>query len=467
MKRIFPAGLLALCMVVAGSMTPALPQAPSKAPAKAAQPARPKPITVSFQQFTLKNGLRVILSEDHTAPTYSIVVNYDVGSRNERPGRSGFAHLFEHMMFQGSKNIGKGEHFILVENYGGGVNGTTNNDRTVYFETLPSNQLDLGLFLEADRMRALNVTQENLDNQRKAVQEERRLRIDNQPYGPTFLAVDDMAYDNFAYKHSVIGSMEDLNAATLGDVQEFFRIYYAPNNAVLVVVGDIKIPEALAKVKKYFEDIPSQPKPPAVELSEPTQTAERRKTLEDKFARAPLLYIFYKIPPGETKDWYALDVAGDVLVRGQSSRLFQKLVREKRVATGVSGGPDLRRGPSLFTFSVQLTPNATPEEVEKLIYEEVERLKNEPVSEAEIKKIYMQNRRSLAQQFQGTLARAFTLSEAAVNFGDPSLVNKRLEKLAAITAEDVQRVARTYWTEQRRNVLLTVPKPQAAAGGNQ
>jgi predicted Zn-dependent peptidase len=435
MKRIFPVGLLALCVVVAGVMTPALPQAPAKAPAKAAQPAGPKPITISFQQFTLKNGLRVILSEDHSAPTYSIVVNYDVGSRNERPGRSGFAHLFEHMMFQGSKNVGKGEHFILVENYGGGANGTTNNDRTVYFETLPSNQLDLGLFLESDRMRALNVNQENLDNQRKAVQEERRLRIDNQPYGPTFLAVDELAYDNWAYKHSVIGSMEDLNAATLEDVKEFFRIYYA--------------------------------KPPAVDLSEPTQTAERRKTLEDKFARAPLLYIFYKIPPGETKDWYALDVAGDVLVRGQSSRLFQKLVRDKRVATGVSGGPDLRRGPSLFTFSVQLTPNATPEEVEKLIYEEVEKLKSEPVSEAEIKKIYMQNRRSLAQQFQGTLARAFTLSEAAVNFGDPSLVNKRLEKLAAITAEDVQRVARTYWTEQRRNVLLTVPKPQAAAGGNQ
>ena len=440
-------------------------QAPAKAPTKApaAKPAGPRPITISFTQQTLKNGLRVILSEDHSAPTYSIAVNYDVGSRNEKEGRSGFAHLFEHMMFQGSKNVGKGEHFILVENNGGGVNGTTNNDRTLYFETLPKNQLDLGLFLEADRMRALNVNQENLDNQRKAVQEERRLRIDNQPYGPTFLAIDELAYDNYAYKHSVIGTMEDLNAANLQDVQDFFRTYYAPNNAVVVLVGDFVSAEALAKVKKYFEEIPSQPKPPAVDMSEPPASGERRKTMEDGFAQQPRLDIFYKIPRGNTDDWYALDIAGDVLVRGQSSRLYQKLVREKQVATGVFGGPDSRRGMSLFSFAVALRPTAKPEDVEKMIYEEVERLKTEPVSEGELKKISMQNRRQRAQQMQSTLARAVALSEAAIAYNDPNVVNTIEKRQNAVTAKDVQRVAQTYWTEKNRSVITTLVKPKAPA----
>src|SRR5438552_2952165 len=230
---------------------------------------------IPFKQHKLKNGLTVILSEDHTAPTYSIAVTYNVGSRDERRGRTGFAHLFEHMMFQGSENVGKGEHFILIDNNGGDMNGTTNADRTNYFQTLPANQLDLGLFLEADRMRSLAVNQANLDNQRNAVQEERRLRIDNQPYGKTFEAVLDTAYDNFAYKHSTIGSMEDLNAATIGDVTEFFKIYYAPNNAVITLVGDFKTEEALAKIQKYFEAIPSQPTPPVPNVTEPEQKGER------------------------------------------------------------------------------------------------------------------------------------------------------------------------------------------------
>jgi zinc protease len=201
----------------------------AKAPAEARSATK-----IPIQQFKLKNGLRVVLSEDHSAPTYSICVTYDVGSRDEQPGRTGFAHLFEHMMFQGSEKVGKGEHFILIENNGGGMNGTTNADRTNYFETLPSNQIDLGLFLEADRMKSLAVNQANLDNQRNAVKEERRLGVDNQPYGHTSEALLGTAYDNFAYKHTTIGSMEDLDAASLDDVKNFFRIYYAPNNAVLV-----------------------------------------------------------------------------------------------------------------------------------------------------------------------------------------------------------------------------------------
>ena len=194
----------------------------------------------------------MLLAEDHSAPTYSICVTYNVGSRDEKPGRTGFAHLFEHMLFQGSENVGKGEHFILIQNNGGSANGTTNSDRTNYFETLPANQLELGIFLEADRMRAPAITQANFDNQRLTVQEERRQSYDNRPYGKTYEAVIDLAYDNFAYKHSTIGSMEDLNAATIEDATAFFRTYYAPNNAVLALVGDFKTDVALAFDQKIL-----------------------------------------------------------------------------------------------------------------------------------------------------------------------------------------------------------------------
>ena len=207
---------------------------------------------LEFRDVKLDNGLRVILVPDHSAPVYAIDVCYNVGSRNERPGRTGFAHLFEHMMFQGSENIGKGEHFMLVLNNGGGMNGTTNEDRTTYFEELPKNQLDLGLYLEADRMRALNITQANLDNQRNAVQEERRQGIDNQPYGRAQLDMDNLSYDNFAYKHSTIGSMTDLNAATLQDVSDFFRIYYAPNNAVLTLVRRFQSGRSAGESQEIF-----------------------------------------------------------------------------------------------------------------------------------------------------------------------------------------------------------------------
>jgi predicted Zn-dependent peptidase len=430
----------------------------------AQQAAKPRGVQVAFKEHKLKNGLRVILSEDRSAPTVSISVNYDVGSRNERQGRTGFAHLFEHMMFQGSKNVGKGEHFILVFNNGGNMNGTTNTDRTIYFETAPSNQLDLLLYLEADRMRALNITKENLDNQRHAVQEERRLRVDNQPYGKTFETISETVYDNFAYKHSVIGSMADLEAATVEDVAEFFKTYYAPNNAVVALVGDFSSADALAKIKKHFEDIPGQPKPPAVDMTEPTQTAERRKSLEDGFARLTRLDIIYKVPPANTPDWYALDVAGAVLLRGQSSRLFQKLVREKQVALGVFGGPSGARGTATFSFVVQLSPRGRAEDVEKMIYEEVERMKTEAVSQAEVDKIRMQYRRTRVQSLQGTLGRAIELAENAVAYNDPGLINTQLEKFAKVTPADIQRVAQTYWKETNRTVIITVPKPQARPG---
>src|ERR1700722_17147669 len=293
---------------------------------------------LEFRDVKLDNGLRVILAPDHSAPVYAIDVCYNVGSRNERPGRTGFAHLFEHMMFQGSENIGKGEHFTLVLNNGGGMNGTTNEDRTTYFEELPKNQLDLGLFLETDLMRALNIKQDKLDNQRNAVQEERRQGIDNQPYGRAQLDVDNLSYDNFAYKHSTIGSMTDLNAASIDDVKDFFRIYYAPNNAVLTLVGDFDPDEALVKIKKYFGAIPAQPTPPSVaaDLLDEPHYGERREVIYDPLARLPEIDIAYHIPAGNTPGNYAAKQLAIILGQGESSVFYQHLVKDQQLASQIS-----------------------------------------------------------------------------------------------------------------------------------
>ncbi len=328
----------------------------------------PKPLRIPIEQYKLDNGLRIVMSVDHSAPTYGISITYNVGSHNEHAGRTGFAHLFEHMMFEGSENVGKGEHMILVENNGGNMNGTTTEDRTNYFESFASNQLDLGLFLESDRMRSLAVNQANLDNQRNAVQEERRLSVDNQPYGETSEVLQGLIYDNFANKHSVIGSMQDLNAATIKDVQEFFRIYYAPNNAVLTLVGDFEPADALAKIKKYFGDIPAQPAPPVPDLAEPKQTAERTKTIEDPFAQVPRLDIAFKTPPGNTPDVYALDVLSTALGGGQSSRLYQTLVKDKELAVNVFCYIEEHKGPSTFNVVVLARPGKDLKEVEKAVY---------------------------------------------------------------------------------------------------
>src|ERR1700730_6831748 len=241
------------------------------------------PVT-PIEQFTLDNGLRVVLNEDHSVPVVSVAVYYDLGSRNEPEGRTGFAHLFEHMMFQGSENVPKAAHFQYISNAGGTMNGTTSSERTNYFETLPASQLPLALWLESDRMRSLSVTQENLDNQREAVKEEKRLRHANQPYVNGFLRLFEMCFRNHANAHSTIGSMEDLDAATVEDIREFFRIYYAPNNAVLSVAGDFDQAETRALIEKYFATIPSQPQPPPVDVNEPAEVADHQDTFLDKLA---------------------------------------------------------------------------------------------------------------------------------------------------------------------------------------
>ena len=428
--------------------------------------SQPKPLRIPIQQYKLDNGLRIVFSEDHTAPTYAISLTYNVGSHNERAGHTGFAHLFEHMMFEGSENVGKGEHMSLVANNGGNMNGATTEDRTNYFESFASNQLDLGLFLESDRMRSLAVNQANLDNQRNAVQEERRLGVDNQPYGETSEVLQALIYDNFANKHSVIGSMEDLNAATIKDVQDFFRIYYAPNNAVLTLVGDFQPADALAKIKKYFGDIPAQTTPPVPDLAEPQQTGERRKTIEDPFARTPRLDIAFKTPAGNTSDEYALDVLSSALGEGQASRLYQTLVKDKELAVNVFCYVDEHRGPSTFNITVLARPGKDLKEIEKAVYAEVERVRSEPIADWELEKIRMTDRRQTAQQLQSTLYRAYQIGEMASIFGDPNLINTRYDKIQSVGKQDIERVAKTYLTEANRTVVTTLPKPKAEAALN-
>jgi zinc protease len=420
---------------------------------------------IKFTETTLANGLRVIVSEDHAAPVYSIVVHYLVGSKDERKGRTGFAHLFEHMMFKGSENIGPGEHFMQVFINGGTMNGTTNKDRTLYFETLPSNQLDLGIFLEADRMKSLEITKENLDNQRNAVQEERRLGVDNQPYGRTFEAVDTLAYDNPAYEHSVIGSMEDLSAASVEDVASFFKTYYAPNNAVLAIVGDVETKTTLEKVRKAFEPIPSQPAPPKVDLTEPKQAKERRLQLDDPLARLARLDIVYKVPPRLTADDDALQVLGTVLSSGRSSRLFQKIVREQQLAPNVSAGRDGAIGPGLFRVIGTVAPGKTADALEAAIYAEIDRVKNGPIEEWEIEKARNNAKRGVVGGLTSSLQRAIQLAEFAASYSDTSLINQRVDRLMKVTAADVQRVARTYLVPENRTVVTTTPKSQIKSTG--
>ena len=420
-------------------------------------------VRVDFKETTLKNGLRVITVEDHSAPVIAVSITYNVGSRNERQGRTGFAHLFEHMMFKGSENVGSGEHFLLVFNNGGNMNGTTNEDRTNYFEALPANQLDLALFLEADRMKSLAITKDNLDNQRNAVQEERRLGVDNQPYGKSGEIQQELIYDNFAYKHTTIGSMEDLNAASVEDVAAFFKMYYAPNNAVLTLVGDFKTADALAKIRTNFESIARQPDPPPVDMTEPQQKAERRANVDDVLARAPRVDIAYKAVPGNTADFYALQVLSAALQSGQSSRLYQKLVKEKEMLTNVGGFMDEKRGVGALYSNATLRPNVKTEDVEAAIYAEIDRLKKEPIADWELQKAKNNTRRSFINNLQSSLIRAVTIGQYTVYYDEPGLINARLDKVSAVTKEDVQRVANKYLLDTNRTVVITMPKARTKA----
>jgi predicted Zn-dependent peptidase len=412
---------------------------------------------VPVERYTLPNGLRVVLSEDHSVPVVSVAVYYDVGSRNEREGRTGFAHLFEHMMFQGSENVPKAGHFQYVFNNGGTMNGTTSSERTNYFETLPSSQLPLALWLESDRMRSLKVTQENLDNQREAVKEEKRLSYDNRPYSNAFLRLNELVYRNHRNAHSTIGSMEDLDAATVEDVQEFFRVYYAPNNAVLTVCGDFDPAEARALVEKYFASIPAQAPPPPVDVSEPEEVAARAETYRDPFAQLPAIMLGWKVPARRTPDFYPLSLGTDLLLDGDSSRLYQRLVKEEESVVGIQGGMGERRGPStLYVFAIP-KPGHSTEEIRATISEEVARLADEGPTPGEMEKLRNTLLNDGVRSRQSTLFRAQRLAEYTLYDGDPNLFNTELERYLAVTPGEIRAAVSRYLLTDNHSVIEVVP----------
>lgn len=416
---------------------------------------------LKLEQFTLENGLRVVLNPENSIPVVSVAVYYDVGSRNEREGRTGFAHLFEHMMFQGSENVKKAEHFQFVSNAGGTMNGTTSSERTNYYETVPANQLPLALWLESDRMRSLAVTQENLDNQRSAVQEEKRLRYDNQPYGQVFDLINSMIFKNFANAHSTIGSMEHLDAATVEDVQEFFRVYYAPNNAVLVISGAFDPSEARDLVEKYFGTIPSQPKPPSLDVSEPTEVAQKYQKYEDKLAPLPAFLMGWKIPRRRTPEYNALYLAGKLLYDGDSSRLYQKLVKGDESIIQLFGFTDERRGPSSIFIGAIPKPDKDLNQIRLVITDEIKEIATNGVSDDEMQKLRNQLINDEVRSRQSSIGRAQAIAEYALYDGEPALINTELDELLRITPEQIKDAVAKYLNTENRALLDVVP---AAAG---
>lgn len=417
----------------------------------------------SIKQFSLENGLRVVLNEDRSVPVVSVAVYYDVGSRNEREGRTGFAHLFEHMMFQGSENVPKAGHFQFISNAGGTMNGTTSSERTNYFETLPASQLPLALWLESDRMRSLAVTQENLDNQREAVKEEKRLRYDNQPYVNGFLRLFEMSFKNPANSHSTIGSMEDLDAATVEDIREFFRIYYAPNNAVMAIAGDFDEAEARRLVEKYFATIPRQPQPPPVDVKEPDEVAERQDMFLDKLAPVPAFALGWKIPERRVPEFYALSLASHLLFEGESARLYQKLVKGDESVVQIQGGIDERRGPSGLFIVVIPKPDREPHQIREVIFDEIRQLATAGPSAEEMEKLRNNLFNAAVRSRQSSLFRAQQLAEFALYDNDPELFNTDLRNYLEVTAEQIRASVARYLDTDNRVLLDIVPAPQEVA----
>jgi zinc protease len=431
-------------------------------------------LRVDYTQEKLANGLNVIYHVDHSTPVAAVLLWYNVGSKMEQPGHTGFAHLFEHMMFKGSKNVADGQHWALLEAAGGragaDINGTTSWDRTNYFEQVPSNQLELALWLESDRMGTLTqtLTQEKLDNQREVVKNERRQSVDNQPYGSWLEKAEEALYpDNHPYHHSIIGSMTDLSAASVGDVQSFFKTYYAPNNAVLVVAGDIDVAQAKEMVRKYFGPIPRGPNPPALaNMSLPTVVGrEQRVVVQDPLAPAPRVFVAYRVPPVKDRRAETVSILADIIGGGNSSRLDESLVRKQQVATNVSGFPlRLADGADMLVFIASGRPGSSPDSLERALLAELAGTSS--FTQSELDRARAQERFNFVNglQFTGGFGgRADRLAEGWTFFHDPNHVNKVLGELDSVTLDGLNSLARERLVPTNRVILVYVPAKKAAA----
>ncbi|HTG28034.1 MAG TPA: pitrilysin family protein [Methylomirabilota bacterium] len=428
---------------------------------------------ITIEHTTLPNGLRVVIAPDSTAPVVTVGVYYKIGFRLEPRGRSGFAHLFEHMMFQGSANAPKMQHIKLINSSGGVLNGSTHYDVTNYYEAVPSNALERVLWLEADRMRALKVDDENLRNQRDVVKEEVRVNVMNQPYGGfPWLDLPPVAFRNWANSHNFYGDFADLDAASLADVQSFFKTYYVPNNAVLLILGDVQPGEGIAFAKKYFADIPAGPPPPFADPTEPEQKEERRGEVEEKFGTLPAMAIGYPIPARRTRDWCAMTLLDMALHGGRAGRLHRELVLEKQIAVEADGGIDDifgYNGPSQMVTRILHKPEFSSEVTLAAFDAVIREIQQNGISEDELQQLKVKWRSDYYSTLEGGrgghmpryglmhLLACFTLFD-----GEPQLVNTILDGFQAVTRDDVLAAAKKYLRNDKRAIVFRKPVSAAA-----
>jgi predicted Zn-dependent peptidase len=434
---------------------------------QATQAATVATYQVPVDYFTLDNGLKVVLSPDKTAPVVTIAAYYNIGFRNEPRNRTGFAHLFEHMMFQGSQNLGKMEFIQVVQKNGGVLNGSTRFDFTNYFEIVPAHKLETMLWAEADRMRGLNITQENLTNQQGVVKNEVKVNVLNQPYGGfPWLDMPQYANKNWHNAHNFYGDLKDLDAATLEDVQSFFKTFYAPNNAALVVVGDFNPAEAKTWIKKYFDNIPSSTLPPKVDLTEPRQEKEQRFSKDDKLATKPALAFAYHMPDKNTPEYYAMGLLDQILLQGNDSRLYQALVQERGYTGSVTGGINSGlgnmfnyNGPMLWDGSLVYDKNVSTDSVIAVLDREIQRLDREGVSQELLDLAIVKMRSDLYDQISQTFGfgKADLLASFALFENDPKRINQLESEFRKVTPELMQKTLREYLRPTNRTILTINP----------
>lgn len=413
---------------------------------------------IDFVEYELENGLKVFLHQDNSVPVVAITVTYHVGSKNEKPDRTGFAHFFEHLMFEGSENIKRGEYFKYVQNAGGQLNAFTSFDQTVYYEVLPSNQLELGLWLESERMLHLKIDSVGVETQRAVVKEERKQSYENRPYGSVLEEIFKRAFREHPYRWVPIGSAQYIDQATLEEFIEFHNTFYVPNNAVLSIAGDINIEETKALIQKYFGDIPRGKKEIyRPKIVEPPLAGEIRDTVYDNI-QLPAVIIAYRIPAQGTPEYYALNVLTTALSGGQSSRLYKELVDRQKIALQVGAYPFALEDPGIFMIFSIASMGRTPEEMEAAIDAEIEKVQREYLSDKELEKAMNQIEKDYADQIKTSMGKAMALANYYLFFGDANLINTEFERYKKVTKEDVKKAAATYLKKENRVVLYYLPK---------